>query len=850
MPHRKKSNNMSQRLLDKFEPSNYAIKLNIDRQSKTIEGQSTITGNIKEDHFAVNQKYMSIDDVKVNGEPVDFKVDDKRETIEIHSKAVGQADVAIVFHTQLTDSMMGIYPSYYKVNGEAKELIGTQFETTAARQAFPCVDEPAAKAKFTLAIKFDEQPGETIIANTPEEKLENGYHYFKQTVKMSTYLIAFAFGDLQKKLTQTQSGVKIGVFATKAHKPKELDFALDIAKRAIEFYEDFYQTPYPLDHSWQLALPDFSAGAMENWGLVTYREAYLLLDPDNTTLANKQLVATVITHELAHQWFGDLVTMNWWDDLWLNESFANMMEYLSVNAIKPEWHVWEMFQTSEVPMALQRDAVDGVQPVHVEVENPAEIDSIFDAAIVYAKGSRMLVMVRSLLGDDALRKGLREYFKQHKYANAKGDDLWDALADASGMNIGDIMHSWLNQPGYPVVSASIVNGHLKLHQQQFFIGDGKDQGRLWKIPLNANYDVAPQIMDKADLDLGDYAKLRQQNNKPFRLNVGNNSHFIVKYDQTLLNDILDHVNDLDNIAQLQQLQDLRLLAEGRQISYASLVPLLTKFSDSQSNIVNAALYQIANSLKKFVTPGTDLENNLRQFFNQLSESQISRLGLEPRPNDNNDDQLTRPIILNASLYGKNHKTIESAHQLFEKASDLMHIPASIRPYVLASEVENQGSDKLFTDLCHQYQEAVDPGLKQDLCFAITKFTSPDLLQKLVNKFEDAQFIKPQDLRAWYRGVLANPSGQQIAWDWLRNDWSWLNETVGGDMEFATYITVTASIFHTVDRLNEFKEFFDPKINTPGLTREITMDRRIIASRVELVENEKNAVNAAVEKQVN
>ena len=222
---------------------------------------------------------------------------------------------------------------------------------------------------------------------------------------------------------------------------------------------------------------------MENWGLVTYREAYLLLDPDNTSLEMKQLVATVITHELAHQWFGDLVTMKWWDDLWLNESFANMMEYVAVDALQPDWHIWELFQTSEAPMALQRDATDGVQSVHVDVNNPAEIDALFDGAIVYAKGSRMLVMVRALLGDKALREGLKNYFAAHKYSNATGADLWKALGDASGLNIGKIMNSWLEQPGYPVVTAKINDdGDLVLSQKQFFIGDGKDVDRQCQIP--------------------------------------------------------------------------------------------------------------------------------------------------------------------------------------------------------------------------------------------------------------------------------------------------------------------------------------------------------------------------------
>ena len=445
----------NKRLLDTFQPEHYDLYLDIDRGKKTISGRTTITGHASQAQIAVNQKYLQVRSVQVAGQDVPFTTDNQAETINITLPQAGAVTLTIDYTAPLTDTMMGIYPSYYEVNGEKKQLIGTQFETTAARQAFPSVDEPAAKATFSLAIKYDEHPGETIIANMPEDHVENGVHYFQETVRMSTYLVAFAFGEMQSKLTETKSGVKVGVFATKAHQPKELDFALDIAKRAIEFYEDFYQTPYPLPHSWQLALPDFSAGAMENWGLVTYREAYLLLDPDNTSLDMKQLVATVITHELAHQWFGDLVTMNWWDDLWLNESFANMMEYVSVDAIHPDWHIWELFQTSEAPMALQRDATDGVQPVHVAVNNPAEIDSIFDSAIVYAKGSRMLVMVRALLGDDALRKGLKNYFAAHKYHNAKGSDLWQALGEASGLDIGKIMNSWLEQPGYPVVTAAV-----------------------------------------------------------------------------------------------------------------------------------------------------------------------------------------------------------------------------------------------------------------------------------------------------------------------------------------------------------------------------------------------------------
>ena len=840
----------STRFYEKFQPVHYDIYLDIDRAAKHFKGITTIKGNAVDTKIALHQKFLNVASVQADGQDVPFSFSDRQEAIQLELPHSGDVELKIVYDAKLTDTMMGIYPSYYTVAGQKKQLIGTQFETTAARQAFPGIDEPEAKATFSLAIKYDEQPGETIIANMPEDHVENGVHYFQETVKMSTYLVAFAFGELQSKFAKTKSGVEIGVFSTKAHQPKELDFSLDIAKRAIEFYEDFYQTPYPLPQSYQLALPDFSAGAMENWGLVTYREAYMLLDPDNTTLNQKRLIATVITHELAHQWFGDLVTMKWWDDLWLNESFANMMEYVAVDALEPEWNVWEMFQTSEVPMALQRDATDGVQSVHVAVDDPAEIDTLFDGAIVYAKGARMLVMVRALLGDDAMRKGLKNYFAAHQYGNATGADLWQALGEASGMNVGQIMESWLEHPGYPVVEVKVEDGKLMLNQQQFFIGDGEEKGRLWQIPLNANYNQAPAIFSEQSLVLGDYAQLRKQNGRPFRVNVGDNSHVIVKYDETLLNDILDHLDELGAIDQLQLLQDLRLLAEGRQISYAQIVPLLSRFKDSRSGIVNEMLYHVANSLKNFVQPAAKTERQLQQLFDQLSVKQVQRLGWLSQKDESNDDQLTRPIVLSAALYAQNRDTIKQAQALFDQYQDhLADLPADVRGLVLANEVKNYGSQELFDTLLADYQKTADAGFKQDICAALTKTQDDQLIAQLIDRFEDADTIKPQDLRAWFRGVLANDHGQQAAWDWIQQEWSWLEKTVGGDMEFPTYITVISRIFKTSQRLAEFKRFFTPKENAPMLKREIQMDEKVIASRVELIESEQAAGNAAIAKTV-
>ncbi|MCH4003420.1 MAG: M1 family metallopeptidase [Lactobacillus crispatus] len=840
------------RFYETFHPEHYDLRINVNRKQKEINGTSTVTGEVIENPVFINQKNMTIDSVKVDGKDVPFDVLEKDEAIKIETGKNGKAIIEVEYSAPLTDTMMGIYPSYYEVDGVKKQIIGTQFETTFARQAFPCIDEPEAKATFTLALKWDEEEGEVALANMPEVEVDkDGYHHFEETVRMSSYLVAFAFGDLQSKTTHTKDGVLIGVYATKAHKPKELDFALDVAKNAIEFYEEFYQTKYPLPQSLQLALPDFSAGAMENWGLVTYREAYLLLDPDNTSLEMKKLVATVITHELAHQWFGDLVTMKWWDNLWLNESFANMMEYLSVDGLEPDWHIWEMFQTSEAPAALTRDATDGVQPIQMEINDPADIDSAFDSAIVYAKGSRMLVMVRSLLGDDALRKGLKYYFDHHKFGNATGDDLWDALSTATDLDIGKIMHSWLKQPGYPVVSAYVdsSDGHLKLSQQQFFIGEGKDVGRQWQIPLNANFK-APKIMSDKEIDLGYYKNLRSEAGHPLRINVGNNSHFIVKYDKTLLDDILAHVDELDPIAKLQLLQDLRLLAEGKQISYASIVPLLTKFADSKSSLVINALYTTAAKLRQFVEPESNEEKNLKKLYDLLSKDQVARLGWEVKPGESDEDVQIRPYELSASLYAENVDSIKAAHQIFtENEDNLEALNADIRPYVLINEVKNFGNAELVDKLIKEYQRTADPSYKVDLRSAVTSTKDLAAIKAIVGDFENADVVKPQDLRGWYRGLLANHYGQQAAWDWIREDWDWLDKTVGGDMEFATFITVTTGVFHTPERLKEFKEFFEPKVNVPLLSREIKMDIKVIEGKVNLIEDEKDAVNSAVAKAI-
>ncbi|CAK8053528.1 M1 family metallopeptidase [Eupransor demetentiae] len=834
------------RLLETFKPQHYDLYLDINRQNKTIKGETKIQGQAKQADIALHQHDLVIESVQVAGQDLAFTMDNDKDLFYFTLPAAGESEITVKYHAPLTDNMNGIYPSYYQVDGQQKQLVSTQFETYFARQAFPGVDEPAAKATFSLAIKWDEQPGETVIANMPEEKVVDGVHYFQETVKMSTYLVAFALGDMQAKKAKTKSGVEVGVFATKAHPARDLDFALDIATRAIDFYEDYYQTPYPLPHSWQVALPDFSAGAMENWGIVTYREAYLLVDPDNTALAVKQTVATVITHELAHQWFGDLVTMKWWDELWLNESFANMMEFVAVDALEPDWHIWESFNAGDVQAALKRDAIKGVQPVHVEVQHPEEIDALFDPAIVYAKGARLLVMVRSLIGDNALRTGLKNYFAKMKYSNASGDDLWAALGEASGQDIGAIMKTWLEQGGYPIVKLQLEDGHLIASQEQFNIGPKDGKKRLWQVPLKANRADLPALLSEEKLDLGDYDEIKAAGQGAVRLNVGNAGHYIVKYDQELLADVLGDLDSMDAISQAQVLQDNLLQAQAGVISYADLIWLLPKLAEKRSALVNDLVYQIVAGLKNFVDPKSQAESWLKLVVNHLSEEQIARLGWDAEDSDTTDDRLIRPVVLSAGLYGENPLVLNPAHEKFEAVKgDVTKLPADGRTTILLNEIKNFNSDETFQTLWQAYRQTSNASLKNDLRTALTASPKEAQLKELVEHFQNADYIKPQDLRGWFAGVLKNPAGQELAWTWLRDQWSWLEEKLGGDMEFSSYVTVISRIFHTEARLREFKDFFADKIDQPGLSREITMDIDIIASRVAVESQQKSAVEAAL-----
>lgn len=842
--------NSVEHFIEKFVPENYNIFLDINRQEKTFSGNVAISGEALNNQVSFHQKDLAISSVLLDNQPVEFELDQVGQAVHLNLPETGSMTLVLEFSGKITDNMTGIYPSYYSVDGVKKEVLATQFESHFAREAFPSIDEPEAKATFDLAIKFDQVEGDLVISNMPETNVQlrqdTGVWTFETTPRMSSYLLAFALGDLQAKKGQTKNGTEVGIFATKAHKPSSLDFALDIAVRVIDFYEDYYGVAYPIPHSYHLALPDFSAGAMENWGLVTYREIYLIVD-ENSTAETRQQVALVIAHELAHQWFGNLVTMKWWDDLWLNESFANMMEYVSIDAIEPTWNIFEDFQTTGVPLALKRDATDGVQSVHVAVNHPDEINTLFDPAIVYAKGSRLMHMLRRWLGDKDFAAGLKAYFEKYQYRNTIGRDLWNALSASSDKDVASFMDAWLEQPGYPLVTAQVLDDNLILSQKQFFIGDYEEKNRLWQIPLNSNWSGLPDTLSQASLTIPNYSALAAQNEGALRLNTGNTAHYITNYQGQLLDGILNDFAELDKTSKLQVLQERRLLAESGEISYADLVPLLTMLSDQTSYMVSAAGEQIISGLNRFIDEGSDSEQNFKQVIKMVAGQNFARLGFEKCDGEADEDEMVRQSAIRLMLKADDETVIAGAHEIFQAyQNQLESIPAAIRASVLNNEMKHAETPALVQEYLDAYVTSTDGIFKRQLSNALSNTKDQASLTHILTQWQNKDVVKPQDLATWYAYFLQHSFTQMEVWNWSKENWEWIKSALGGDMSFDKFVIYPSNYFKTEEALADYKTFFEPKLDDMAISRNITMGIKEIAARVALIQQEKAAVEVAID----
>ena len=821
------------RLLDTFTPNHYNLTLDLTRaEEKEFSGTVIIFGESTSESILLHSKGLTIQSAAIDDQPADisFGEFDKLRLSQPNLEN-GNHTIHINFSGNITDAMHGLYPCYFTHDGVKKQLFATQFESHHAREVFPCVDEPAAKAEYDLTLIT--RPGITVLGNMPvKSEEENGDSLtttFEKTPRMSSYLLAFVIGELHKKTARTKSGVEVNVWATPAQNENTLDFALDIATRSIDFYDEYFGVKYPLPKSDHVALPDFSSGAMENWGLITYRESCLLADPELTPESSRRFIATVIAHELSHQWFGNLVTMNWWNDLWLNESFANMMEYVAIDALHPEWRMWEDFATNEVTAALRRDSLDGVQSVQADVNHPDEISTLFDPAIVYAKGGRLLVMVRKLIGEEAFRAGLKSYFEKFAYKNTVGNDLWQELESASGQPIVNLMNAWISQPGLPVVSVSNSHDAAILSQERFFIGEHQPSDALWPIPLFANQPLDVKILDQKETTVSI--------EKPLQLNCGLSAHFVTKYDESTREYLLKNITELPTLDKICILQDATILARAGFENSASLLPLALSLKTETNEKVFGMAAGALTELRKFVDDNDAARDSLKRISGEFARATFEELGWDEKDGESDDDRERRTTALSLMMYSEDKEVLNEAKTRFDN-NKLEYLPTEIRALIISTNVRHFETPEMIENLFAAYKNTPSNDLQNDIAIGLTSTKNPKTAEKILANIKDSNIIRPQDASRWFVYLIRTRESRQIAWNWLKENWAWVEDTFGEDKSYDDFIRYAATALLTTDELDDFRQFFEPMMDIPALTRTIKLGITEISARVELIERDK------------
>lgn len=566
---------------------------------------------------------------------------------------------------------------------------------------------------------------------------------------------------------------------------------------------------------------------MENWGLITFRENAMLYDPKNSDASLKEWVAAVVMHELSHQWFGNLVTMEWWDDLWLNESFAKWMEHYGVDKLVPEWRVWDSFGASEQQYAFNRDGLAQVQAVRQPVHHPEELHSLFDPAIVYAKGACLIRMLQGYLGEDTFREGLRLYMAAHKYGNTSADDLWAALDKASGKDVSRFMKRWIEQPGHPVVSvAAGTAGTVSLEQHRFYANpkQAKKDGAIWPLPLLSN-EISGELLttQKADYPVA---------TQPVMINRNYTGFYHTHYQGALLDTIALAVKEgrLSVVDRQGLLVNGIALARAGVQSTADVLKLLAAYTAESSYPVWQAMSSAVGAARTIVNDDPDIKPHLQKYVATLARAQYDRLGWEKKKGEPYFDELLRPTIISLMAYAEVPAVVDQLLGIFDAAQKPEDIAApEIRSIVFSVAVRERGRPA-YDRLLGWYKNAASAEERVNLTVGITSMRDPELAKEMTKLFT-TKLVKPQDLAYWFIYTIRNRYARQAAWDWMVANWDWIIKQFKNSHDYADFPKYSSSALSTREELERYKAFFEPKLDEPDIAMVIRQGIEEIETRV-------------------
>eukprot|EP01038_Epipyxis_sp_PR26KG_P009699 gene9699-13056_t len=848
-------------------PTHYDLTLTPDLDALTFKGSQIISLHVVEENIksvTLHSKEIQVISASVTNDEkilklVGISYDFSLNTVQLafdESFPIGKCVLNMDFHGVLNGDMAGFYRSYYTdANGAKKVMASTQFESLDARRAFPCWDEPAVKATFGVTIIVPSFL--TVLSNMPEKSSTHLSGNKKKVVfhtspKMSTYLLAWAIGEFDFVEGSTKGGVSIRVFSPPGRAEQGL-FALDVGIRSLDFYDAFFKVPYPLPKLDMICITEFAMGAMENWGLVTYRETALMIDDKKASSQSKQRVAIVVAHELAHQWFGNLVTMSWWDGLWLNEGFAAFMEHFAVDALFPDYKIWEQYTTDAYGAAQRLDALKSSHPIIVPIKHAEEVEQVFDA-ISYCKGSTVVNMVAAVLGKEKFQEGLQLYMSRHAYGNTETIDLWNAWSEVSGKDVASLMSTWTLETGYPyltVISEKWSNDKVELTlRQSRFLSDGstveaEGGNPIWKIPLlfasSGAVSSEAVVMDQVEQT---FTIPLAGNEDWIKINTGQKALARVAHSQTMISRLSKAIAKKE----VSAVDRAALLLDGYALAKAGLAPLETvidilralEATNEASSIVWGAMAAVMNGFFVLLEQlGNEaIFKEYTAFGKRLVVKALLIVGWDAVPNESHTDKLMRATILGLlDIFAWDDEAVakEAKRRFNLHWTDPSALPAEYKTTVYKIVLMNGGLDE-FEEVLKSYRSTEDNQERKHAMFSLGATRDRTLKTRAMDWALKSGEVKMQDVFYPIGSTSSSGAeGAEMAWTYYKENFTEFKSLLAKASPSLMDACIVNSInrFCTISKADEIEKFFEAN-PLPSSQRRISQSIEVIRSSAQML----------------